>query len=258
MSSRLPALFVSHGAPTIIIDDCPTRDFLTQLGTSIEKPRAILCVTAHCTTREPRVSMHPAPPTIYDFGGFPDELYALSYPAPGDPIVSKRVMTLLSGAGFTVEKDMARGLDHGTWAPLMLMYPEAAIPVIQLSVQPHLSPEHHLAMGKALQPLRDEGVLIIGSGSSTHNLRDFFGRKLAAEPLPYAREFTEWLKEVVVNGRTDELLDYLQQGPHAARNHPTPEHFLPLFVALGSGGTGTLLHDAYTYGAISMAAFSWL
>lgn len=257
MPERFPALFVSHGAPTLLIDECPTHDFLMRLGKEIGKPKGIVSVSAHWTTAEPRVTMHPSPPTIYDFGGFPNELYSLKYQAPGDLILAKRVMSLLHAQGIPADKDMSRGYDHGAWVPLMLMYPEAEIPVIQLSVQPHEGPEHHLAIGKALHALRDESILIIASGSATHNLRDFFGRKLDAESLPYAREFTEWLKEAVVDGRTGELLDYVNRAPHAILNHPTPEHFLPLFVAMGAGYKGALLHDAYTYGFLSMAAFQW-
>lgn len=257
MQDRLPALFVSHGSPATAIETSPTRDFLRQLGREMGKPRGIVCISAHWTTSDPRVTMHPHPPTIHDFGDFAEELHRLQYPAPGDPALAKQVLALLADHGFTAERDMARGYDHGAWVPLMLMYPEADIPVIQLSVQPQLGPEHHLAMGRALQPLRDEGVLILASGSATHNLRDFFGREADAEPLPYAREFAEWLKDAVVNNRTEELLAYEVRAPQALRNHPTPEHFLPLFVALGSGGTGRILHEAYSYGALSMAAFSW-
>jgi 4,5-DOPA dioxygenase extradiol len=241
----------------MIIEECPTREFLTHLGKDLGRPKGVVCVSAHWTTPEPRVTMHPQPATIYDFGGFPDELYRLNYPAPGDPVLAKRVLSLLHAQGIAGDRDMSRGFDHGAWAPLLLMYPAADIPVIQLSVQPHQKPEHHLAVGRALQGLRDDGVLILASGSATHNLQDFFGRGLDSAPLPYAQEFTEWLKEAVIDNSTADLLDYLNQGPHAARNHPTPEHFLPLFVALGSGGNGRLIHDSYTYGAISMAAFSW-
>jgi 4,5-DOPA dioxygenase extradiol len=252
-------LFVSHGAPSIILEDSPTRDFLLQLGKETGKPKGIVCVSAHWTTPEPCVTMHPQPGTIYDFGGFADELYAMTYPAPGDPVLAKRVLDLLRAEGISGDKDLSRGFDHGAWAPLKLMYPQADIPVIQLSVQPHKSPAYHAAVGKALQPLLNEEILILASGSATHNLRDFFGRALDAEPLPYAREFVEWLKKTVTEGRTEELLDYVKCAPHAIKNHPTPEHFLPLFVALGAGGNGSgrLLHDAYTYGAISMAAFAW-
>lgn len=257
MTIRLPALFVSHGAPTILTDNCPARDFLRQLGRDIGRPRAIVSVTAHWCTREPRVSAAGYPTTMYDFGGFPDELYSLSYRAPGDPVLADRIAALLGMKGIACGKDMSRGLDHGTWVPLMLMYPEADIPVVQLSVQPHLSPAHHAATGNAIQSLRDESILVIASGSATHNLKDFFGRSLDSEPLPYAREFSEWLQDAITGDRRDELLDYVNAGPHAIRNHPTPEHFLPLFVAMGTGGSGTVIHESFTYGAISMAAFSW-
>ena len=257
MNGRFPALFVSHGAPTMIIEDGPTRNFLRQLGIHLGRPKGIVCISAHWTTSEPRVTMHPGPPTIHDFYGFPDELYSLEYPAPGDPDLAKRVLTLLRSRNIAGDMDMNRGFDHGAWAPLMLMYPDAGIPVVQLSVQPHRGPENHLAVGKALQPLLDDGVLVLASGGATHNLMDLFGREADAEPLPYAREFAEWLKGAVADGRTRELLDYVNCAPHAARNHPTPEHFLPLFAAMGGGGTPQLLHDAYTYGVLSMASFSW-
>lgn len=257
MSNRLPALFVSHGAPTILIDACPARDFLRQLGKDIGKPKAIVSITAHWCTREPRVAANPLPGTIYDFGGFPDKLYSLKYSAPGDPALAARAVSLLKSSGFDSEADISRGFDHGTWIPLMLMYPEADIPVIQLSVQPHSSPSHHYAMGRAIKSLREDSLLVIASGSATHNIQGFSGRRLDAEPLDYAHDFAEWLKDAVVKGRTEELLDYVQRAPHAVKNHPTPEHFLPLFVAMGAGGAGHVLHESFTYGAVSMASFSW-
>jgi 4,5-DOPA dioxygenase extradiol len=257
MNPVISPVFVSHGAPTLVLEDCPTREFLRQLGKDIGRPKGIVCISAHWTTAEPRVTVHPQPPIIHDFYGFPEELYSLSYPAPGDPVLAKRVLSLLHGQGVAAGEDMTRGFDHGAWVPLMLMSPDADIPVIQLSVQPHLGPEHHLAVGQALQPLVDEGVLLLASGSATHNLRDFSGRELNAEPLPYAREFSEWLTKSIIGGRSNEVLDYLKCAPQALRNHPTPEHFLPLFVTMGAGGEGQLLHDAYTYGVLSMAAYAW-
>lgn len=257
MKVKYPSLFVSHGAPTMIIEACPAREFLQKLGRDIGRPEAILCVSAHWTTLKPTVTMHPQPPTLHDFYGFPDELFAIQYPAPGDLLLAKRVLSLLAGKGIAAERDMARGFDHGAWSPLKLMYPDATIPVVQLSVQPHLDPAHHLAVGQALQPLLKEGILILASGSTTHNLQDFFGRELNSEPLPYALEFTEWITESISAGRTSDLLDYLSKAPHALRNHPSPEHLLPLFVAMGAGDKGQLIHDSYTYGAISMAAFKW-
>lgn len=257
MNTKFPTLFVSHGAPTITIDESPARDFLRQLGNDIGRPKAIVCISAHWTTAEPRVTMHPQPGMIYDFGGFPDELYSLNYPAPGDPVLAKRVLSLLRDRNILAERDLSRGFDHGAWTPLMLIYPDAGIPVIQLSVQPYQTTEHHLAIGKALQPLRDEGILILASGSTTHNLRDFFGRRVDSAPLPYAKEFADWTRDAIIDGRTDDLLDYLHRAPQPLRNHPTPEHFLPLFVAMGAGKTGQVLHESYTYGAISMSAFAW-
>ena len=257
MKRRFPALFLSHGAPSIVIEDCPARHFLQQLGTQLGRPKGIVAVSAHWCTAEPRVTMHPQPPTLHDFGGFADELHAITYNAPGDPVMAKKVLNLLAQAGIPAEKDMSRGFDHGTWAPLVLIYPDAGIPVIQLSVQPHRGTDYHLALGKALAPLRDEEILIVASGSATHNLRDLFGRGLNAGPLPYAREFNDWLAKAVTDDATEELCDYLRKAPHATQNHPSPEHLLPLFVAMGSGGTGRLLHDSFTYGVISMAAFAW-
>ena len=257
MEKKFPSIFVSHGAPSMIIEDCPTRDFFRQLGKDIGRPTAIVCVSAHWTTPEPRVTMHPQPPTMYDFNGFPEELYSLVYPAAGDPVLANRILSLLKRQGIAGENDVSRGFDHGAWAPLMLMYPEADIPVVQLSIQPNKGPEYHLVLGTALQPLRDEGVLLVASGSATHNLRDYFGRKIDSAQPEYVREFGEWLKHAVTEGDKRELIDYVHYGPNAMKNHPTPEHFLPLFVAMAGGGKGQVIHDAYTYGVLSMMAFSW-
>jgi len=257
MATRYPSLFVSHGAPSMVLEPCATRDFLQQLGRELGKPAGIVCVSAHWNTREPRVTMSPKPATIHDFGGFAEELYRVEYPAPGDPVLGQRVLSLLNQAGIVGEKDMGRGYDHGVWSPLILMYPAADVPVVELSVQPQQGPDYHYRVGQALRPLRDEGILIVASGSTTHNLGDFFGRELDDQPLPYAEQFAQWLKEQVEAGHSEELLDYLSRGPYALKNHPTPEHLLPLFVALGAGDTGRQIHGAYTYGALSMAAFRW-
>jgi len=257
MKPTLPSLFISHGAPTLLIDPVPTHDFLVKLGSVMERPRAIVCVSAHWTTAAAMVTSIPQPGLIYDFGGFPDELYRMTYPAPGDPALAERITLLLKDHGISTSLETMQGLDHGAWVPLKLMYPYADIPVVQLSVQPHLSPAHHAAIGAALRPLRDEGVLILASGSATHNLRDFFGRAVDSPPQAYAKEFDDWLCEAVASDNRESLLDYVQKGPHALSNHPTPEHFLPLFVAMGAGDKGRELHRAFTYGVISMAAFAW-
>ncbi len=258
MKRRLPTLFISHGAPSILYEQGAARDFLTGVASTLERPQAILCISAHWTSASPLVTGAAAPSLIYDFGGFSDELYRAVYPAPGAPELAGRIVTLLKEHGVEAGMEAHRGLDHGAWVPLTLMYPEADIPVLQLSVQPHRSPEHHRALGQALQSLRDEGVLILASGSATHNLRDFFGRAIDAPPPEYVTVFDEWLKDSIEKNDRAALLNYLDTAPHAAANHPTPEHLLPLFTALGAGETaGRILHRSYTFGVISMAAYAW-
>lgn len=261
MTTALPSLFVSHGAPTLVMDPVPTREFLRALGQAMPRPKAILCVSAHWDTVAPRLGSGQRPHTIHDFYGFPDELYDMTYPAPGAPALAERAARLLGGAQIPAALDQERGLDHGAWVPLSLMHPQADVPVAQLSIQSHLGPRHHLEMGRALAPLRDEGVLIMASGNATHNLREAFSLGLNAPPVPYAREFADWLTARIESDEasdTDALLDYLAKGPHGPKNHPTPDHYLPLLVALGAGAdAGTRLHDGYTFGVLSMAAYAW-
>jgi 4,5-DOPA dioxygenase extradiol len=257
IADRLPAVFVSHGAPTLPFEDVVARDFLRALGASIAVPRAILVVSAHWETAVPTVSAVDRPETIHDFSGFPRELYRVRYPAPGAPALAQQVVTLLDQAGIAVEVSVDRGLDHGAWVPLMLAYPEANIPVTQLSIQSPRGPGCHWTLGEALRPLREEGVLILASGSATHNVREFGRHALDAAPLGYVVAFDEWLAAAVTGGRRDDLLAYRSRAPDAMRNHPTEEHLLPLFVAAGAGttGRGERLHASYTYGAFAMDAY---
>ena len=201
-----------------------------------------------------------APPeTIHDFHGFPRELYRLDYPAPGAPDVANRAAKLLNDAGFSAGIDAERGLDHGAWSPLLLAYPEADIPVVQLSVQPRRDARHHLAVGRALASLLAEDVLVLGSGAVTHNLREF-GRYRAHDAAPdYVGEFDAWLERALLAGDEAALLDW-ESAPHAALNHPSPEHFLPLFAALGAAGAAPKarrLHASISYGILSMAAYAF-
>ena len=256
----LPAIFVSHGAPTLPLTDVPARRFLEGLGSGLpERPRAILMVSAHWETVRPSVNAVAINATIHDFGGFPEALYRLQYPAPGSPALARRVAALLGDAGMPVDIDTERGLDHGAWVPLMMMYPAADIPVVQLSVQPRLGPGHHLAVGQALRSLRDEGVLVIASGSFTHDLSQF------RQPLPptepdWVREFADWFDAALIGLRTADLLDYRRLAPHTVANQPTDEHLLPLFVALGTGGTDapvTHLHTSTTFSVLRMDAYAF-
>ncbi|MFO1038632.1 MAG: class III extradiol ring-cleavage dioxygenase [Geminicoccaceae bacterium] len=256
--SRHPALFLSHGAPTLLIQPCPARDFLARYGSELERPEAIVMVSAHWATRQAEVTAAARPETIHDFSGFPRALYEYRYPAPGKPDLAHRIGSLLQAAGLGGALQPTRGLDHGAWVPLGLLYPDASIPVLQVSIQPHLGPAHHFAIGEVLRPLRDEGVLVIGSGSLTHNLYEFRGQAVDAPPEPYVVEFADWTTAAIEAGRTDDLLSYRERAPHAARAHPTDEHFLPLFAALGAGdGPGQRVHSSHTHGIIAMDVYAF-
>jgi 4,5-DOPA dioxygenase extradiol len=258
--SSFPSVFISHGSPELPLQSAPVTDFLKQLGVSLGRPKAILCVSAHWLSRRPAVSAAAHPETIHDFYGFSPELHQLKYPAPGAPEQAERVSQLLNESGIDSEIDPQRGLDHGAWTPLMLMYPDSDVPVTQLSLQPHLGTAHHFHLGQVLAPLRQEGVLIVASGAATHNLRMFGAYPFEASPPEWVAQFDQWLTETVTHQRVDDLLDYRHTAPHAAQNHPSEEHFLPLFVAMGAGGTdpkATHLHSSFTYGVFSMSAFAF-
>ena len=251
----LPTFFISHGAPDLPIRTGPTQAFLGQLLTTLpQPPTAILAISAHWLTAHPTLSTHPQPQTLYDFGGFPPRLSELVYRAPGHPALAQRVAERLRQGGFLPQFNRHRGYDHGAWTPLILMDPAGQIPVTLLSVQPQETPAHHLHLGKALAPLRNEGVLIIGSGAATHNMAAFNGDYHAAPPT-WATEFDRWLADTIAHNDITALVNYRQLAPHAERNHPTDEHLLPLFVALGAGGRGQQVNHGFTYGAFSMAAY---
>ena len=256
--TTLPSLYVSHGAPTLALDPGQTGPALAALAQELPRPEAILMVSAHWETARPAASTAPRPETIHDFGGFPDALYRMAYPAPGAPDVARRAKDLLDAAGIGTDLDLRRGLDHGAWVPLRFLYPAADIPVAQLSIQPRLSPQHHYRVGEALRALTEAGVLIIGSGSLTHNLHEL--RMTATKPAtePYALAFQQWVYQAVNANDIAALLDYRRLAPEAARAHPTDEHFLPFFVALGAAGgsvSARRVNDEITYGALAMDAY---
>jgi 4,5-DOPA dioxygenase extradiol len=264
-SPTLPALFLSHGSPLLALLDSPARRFLAGLGARLPRPKAIVVLSAHYDAAGIEVTGAPAPPTIHDFGGFPRELYALRYAAPGDPALAADIAARLTTAALPARVQPERGLDHGAWIPLLLMYPAADLPVVQVSIDSERSAEHHLALGRALRPLRDAGVLVIGSGGATHNLSLYMRAGERAEdapPLEWVEAFNEWVAGAIEAGRVDDLLHWQQRAPYAAPNHPTPEHFLPLFAALGAAGDaepGRRIHTSYDRGLLSLDsyAFGW-
>ena len=253
----VPPAFVSHGAPTLFIENVSAREFLGGLGARIGRPSAIVVASAHWETPAPRVGAASRPETIHDFYGFSAELYRLEYPAKGAPELAGRVAGELRRAGFAAELDLARGLDHGVWVPLKLAFPDAATPVVPLSIQPDLGPAHHLAIGRALAGIVAEGVWVLASGSAIHNLGELdWGRHDA--PPAWAREFDAWAAARIAAGDIEALLDYRRQAPHAERAHPREEHLLPLFIALGAAGRGARgqrVHESFTHGTLSMAAY---
>lgn len=257
----MPSVFVSHGPPSILLMETqPAKLFLENLGRLFPKPRAILCVSAHFESMWPILTSSRHPELIYDFSG-PHALYEKAYPVPGDPDLACHVADILRQKGLKVDTDDQRGIDHGVWVPLSLMYPEADVPVVQLSIQSEEKPSYHIKLGKMLSVLRNTGVLILGSGGATHNLSDIYGKSLYDPPAPYALNFMDWLKKILETGDVDGLADYNKRGPHAAENHPYPaEHFLPLLVSAGAAFpeiNAETLFQGFMYGMLSMASFAW-
>lgn len=236
------------------------RSFLRGLADRHERPRAILVVSAHWETTHPRVSATAHNETIHDFHGFPAAAFAMRYDAPGSPEIAARTIDLLNAAGVQASPHPTRGLDHGAWVPLSLIYPDADIPVFQVSIQSRLDPEYHLRLGRALALLRDEGVLIIGSGSLTHDLGSFRGTRANYPAVDWVDAFADWTNEALREGRIDDLIDYRRRAPFAERNHPTDEHLLPLYVAIGAAGEGARverLHKSTTFGILRMDVFAF-
>jgi len=255
-----PTLFLSHGSPMLALRPSPARDFLAGLGAQLPRPKAIVIASGHWETERPEVSGVNVNDTIHDFYGFPPALYAIRYPAPGSPELAETVASLLRQSGLAAQVDHERGLDHGAWVPLWLMYPDHDIPVLQLALQSWLGPSHHLQLGRAIAALREQDVLVIGSGTFTHNLGRPRASDQDAPPLPDIVAFADWMYAALTEQRVDDLLDYRRKAPYAALHHPTEEHLLPLFVAMGAAGDGARakrLHASTTWGTLCMDAYSF-
>jgi 4,5-DOPA dioxygenase extradiol len=256
---RQPTLFLSHGSPMQAVEPGIAGRAWQRLGASLARPDAILIASAHWETGLPMTTGSAAPQTIHDFGGFPRELYAIRYGAPGAPALAARAVALLKEAGIAAGIDGCRGLDHGAWVPLRWMYPDADVPIVQLAVQPGRGTAHHLEVGRALAPLRDENVMIVGSGHTTHNLRDYMQERRGGAPVAYAAAFARWVGERLATHDTDALLAYRELAPDAVRAHPTDEHFLPLFVAYGAAGDRPEVETvAEGYEGSALALHSWM
>jgi 4,5-DOPA dioxygenase extradiol len=257
--SPLPSLFLSHGSPMLAVEDSPAARFLDGLGAQLPRPRAIVVVSAHFMAEAPVIGAAAHPETVHDFGGFPATMYRITYPAPGAPELAAEIATRLDAAGLTPSL-RPHGLDHGVWVPLRRIYPEADLPVVPISVSPHRDAAWHHALGRVLAPLRAQGVLVIGSGGFVHNLRDLDWEHRDAPLAPWSRDFRDWMSDRIVKGDTDALLDWARQAPNARHAHPTTEHLMPLFVAMGAGGetaTARHLHASYELGTLALDAFAF-
>lgn len=247
-----PSLFISHGSPMLALEPGESGPALARLAAEMPRPKAIVIVSAHWESQELLVNANPHPETWHDFGGFPAALFAVQYPAPGLPTLSTEVTGLLQAAGLPARTNSQRPFDHGVWVPLSLMYPNADIPIVQVSLPSREGPALQTRVGRALASLRDQGVLIIGSGSITHNLRELDWHAGPESVEPWAKDFRDWMIEKLASNDEAALHDYRAQAPNAVRNHPSDEHLLPLYFARGAGGEFSVAHKGFTMGALGM------
>lgn len=252
MQPPLPVLFLGHGTPMYAVQPNPYATAWRDIGKRLPRPKAILAISAHWYVNGTAVTAMEAPRTIHDFGGFPADLYAVEYPAPGSPELAQRVGTL-TGAGL----DATWGLDHGTWAVLRHMYPEADIPVVQLSLNHHAPPRAHFELGQRLAPLREEGVLIVGSGNVVHNLRAYSWHEQTTEPYDWAERFETTARRALEERDFDPLIDYPLLGRDAELSVPTPDHYLPLLYVMGASNKTDAVSfpvEGFDGGSMSMLA----
>ncbi|MGE8178287.1 DODA-type extradiol aromatic ring-opening family dioxygenase [Pseudomonas fluorescens] len=247
-----PSLFISHGSPMLALEPGASGPALARLATELPKPKAIVIVSAHWESQDLLVGSAVQPETWHDFGGFPAALFAVQYPAPGQPELAAQVAELLKADDLPAQLDNQRPFDHGVWVPLSLMYPRADIPVVQVSLPSRLGPALQTRVGRALSSLREQGVLLIGSGSITHNLRELDWHAGPESVEPWAKAFRDWMIEKLAANDEAALHDYRRQAPNAVRSHPSDEHLLPLYFARGAGGDFSIAHQGFTMGALGM------
>ena len=251
----MPVIFVGHGNPLNVLRSNRWTRGWAALGKSIPRPKAVLCVSAHWYVPGTRVTAMAHPRTIHNFGGFPRELYEIEYPAPGAPELASRVQALLSTVG--ADSDQEWGLDHGTWSVLHHMFPDAEVPVVQLSIDRRMAPSFHYEAGSMLKPLREEGILILGSGNIVHNLRAYDWEQPDAPAFDWAARFEEKVRGFLSSGEDNSLIDYERLGPDAALSVPTPDHYLPLLHVLGARKEGDAVSfpvEGFEGGSMSMLA----
>lgn len=258
-ATAMPAVFISHGSPMVAVESGPYQDALAEFGRKF-RPSAIVAISAHWgTSTSISITGATRHTTIHDFGGFPPALYELTYNAPGSPDLAERIAELLREGGWDAKVDPARGLDHGVWIPLRLMFSDAEAPVVEISVPLRLPPEVLYRIGEALTPLRDERVLILGSGGVVHNLRLIHFQDVNHAVDPWAAEFDEWFRTAVEQKKLTELFHFRETAPHAPLAVPTFEHFAPIFVVLGAasrGGNISTIYQGFEHGNLSMRSFS--
>ena len=249
--STLPGLFISHGSPMLAIEPEQIGPALHRLSINLPRPKAIVVMSAHWESQAMEVSTHQRPETWHDFGGFPRELYQIRYPAPGDVQLAETIIARLQQANLAAHANSVRPRDHGVWMPLLHLYPEADIPVVQISLPLSLGARHLHAVGQALAELRQQQILLIGSGSITHNLAELNWSDESAEPPQWASGFRNWVVHQLQNDDFDAVLNW-QNAPYVQRNHPTLEHLAPLFFAMGTGTRFSLVHSSFSLGALGM------
>jgi len=258
---RTPSLFLSHGSPMMALEQSETTQFFNQLGKELPQPKAIVIFSAHYDRLGPvTITSGHTLTTIHDFYGFPQSLYDVNYSANGAPELAQKAAGLLNESGIPAQLDPTQGLDHGAWTPMLFMYPNKNIPIIQVSINSAMDAVFHFEIGRSLRPLREQGILFVGSGGISHNLREIFAPRQDLQRVEKVNQFTQWVSEELAAGNVDNLLDYLNKGPHARFNHPTPDHYLPLPCILGTSyedEIGKVLHRAMDLEILALDAYGF-